>query len=54
MPWWTVVLIGIGGIMLGGAWSAYRQELPAWFFFGLAVCGVLAIVAGFALVPSGA
>lgn len=51
MPWWSVLVIGLGGILLGGSWSAYRQEMPAWVVFGLAVCGILSVVAAFVLVP---
>lgn len=47
MPWWTTLLIALGGLLVGGSYSVYQQKGPKWLMIAFAVLGVMAIVAGF-------
>ncbi|MFC7402836.1 hypothetical protein [Citricoccus sp. GCM10030269] len=49
MPYWTTLLIALGGLLLGGAWSLRKQEFPLWTQIGFVLCAVLAVVAGIVL-----
>jgi 4-hydroxybenzoate polyprenyltransferase len=49
MPYWTTLLIALGGLLLGGAWSLRKQDFPLWTQIGFVVCAVMAIVAGILL-----
>ncbi len=51
MPYWTTLLIALGGLLLGGAYSLRKQEFPVWLQIGFVVCAVMAIVAGFLMLP---
>ncbi|WP_180342529.1 hypothetical protein [Auritidibacter ignavus] len=52
MPVWSTLLIALGGILLGGSWSSYRQKFPLWVTVSFVVVGIMAIVAGFLTVPT--
>ncbi|WP_168199798.1 hypothetical protein [Citricoccus sp. SGAir0253] len=47
MPYWSTLLIALGGLLLGGAWSLRTQKAPVWAQAGFVACAVLAIIAGF-------
>ncbi len=47
MPVWSTLLIALGGLLIGGAWSLRQQKAPAWLQVGFLVCAALAIIAGF-------
>lgn len=49
MPYWTTLLIGLGGLLLGGAYSLRKQEFPLWLQIAFVVCAGLAILAGLLL-----
>ncbi|MEO9246694.1 hypothetical protein ABDK96_03270 [Citricoccus nitrophenolicus] len=49
MPYWTTLLIALGGLLLGGAYSLRKQEFPLWLQIGFVVCAGLAILAGILL-----
>ncbi len=49
MPWWTTLMIAFGGLLLGGAWSLRQQKAPVWLWVAVAVCAVLAVIAGILL-----
>lgn len=50
MPWWTTLLIALGGILLGGAYSTWQNKAPLWLTIGFIITGIMAILAGFLLV----
>lgn len=49
MPWWSTLLVAFGGLLLGGTWSLWKQKAPLWLTIAVAVCAVMAVVAGFLL-----
>lgn len=51
MPWWSTLLLALGGILMGGAWSMHRQEAPVWVRIVFVILGILAIIAAFVTVP---
>lgn len=51
MPWWSTVLLALGGILIGGAWSLHRQKAPVWIRVSFIILGALAILAAFLTVP---
>lgn len=51
MPWWSTLLLALGGILLGGVWSLHRQKAPVWVRIAFAILAVLAIIAAFVTVP---
>lgn len=50
MPFWSTLLIALGGLLIGGAWSLRQQQAPVWLQVGFLACAVLAIIAGFVTV----
>lgn len=42
-----MLLLILGGILLGGAWSFARQRKPWWAVAILGILAVMAVVAGF-------
>lgn len=51
MPWWSTLLLALGGILLGGAWSFHRQKAPIWIRIASIILAVLAIIAAFFTLP---
>lgn len=51
MPWWSTLLLALGGILLGGAWSLHRQQAPIWFRIVALILAALAIIAAFFTIP---
>lgn len=51
MPWWSTLLLALGGILLGGAWSLHRQKSPMWARIAFVILAALAIIAAFITVP---
>lgn len=51
MPWWSTLLLALGGILLGGSWSLHRQKAPVWVRLMCAILAVMAIVAAFVTIP---
>ncbi len=51
MPWWSTILLALGGILLGGAWSLHRQNAPVWTRIAFAILAVMAIIAAFFTIP---
>lgn len=46
MPYWSILLVALGGLLIGGAWSLHQQGAPVWLRVAVAACGVMAVVAG--------
>lgn len=51
MPWWSTILLALGGILLGGAWSLHRQKAPMLVRIICVILGALAIIAAFVTIP---
>ena len=51
MPWWSTLLLALGGILIGGAWSFHQQKAPVWVRISFVILGALAILAAFLTVP---
>lgn len=51
MPWWSTLLLALGGILLGGAWSLHRQQAPVWVRIAFVILAVMAIIAAFFTIP---
>lgn len=51
MPWWSILLLALGGILLGGAWSVHRQRAPILVRIAFVILSALAIIAAFVTVP---
>ncbi|HIW47415.1 MAG TPA: hypothetical protein H9884_11025 [Candidatus Yaniella excrementigallinarum] len=51
MPWWSTLLLALGGILLGGSWSLHRQKAPIWVRITFVILAALAIIAAFVTVP---
>ncbi|MDO5661720.1 MAG: hypothetical protein Q4G40_03410 [Brachybacterium sp.] len=47
------LMIGVGGIALGGAWSFHRQSKPWWSILALIGIAVLCIAVGYWRVRQG-
>ena len=52
MPFWSTLLIALGGLLIGGAWSLRQQKAPVWLQVGFLVSAALAIIAGFVTASS--
>lgn len=51
MPWWSTLLLALGGILVGGAWSLHRQQAPIWVRIIFLILGAMAILAAFLTIP---
>ena len=51
MPWWSTILLALGGILLGGAWSLHRQKAPVWTRIAFVILAAMAIIAAFLTLP---
>ena len=51
MPWWSTLLLALGGILLGGSGSLHRQKAPVWVRITFVILAALAIIAAFFTVP---
>lgn len=47
MPYWSVLYLGLGGILLGAAWSMWTQKAPAWAVVIALVLAAMAVAAAF-------
>ncbi|WP_288818085.1 hypothetical protein [uncultured Micrococcus sp.] len=45
MPYWSVLYLGLGGLLLGGAWSMRTQKAPWWAIAIVLVLAAMAIAA---------
>ena len=51
MPYWSILYLGLGGVLLGAAWSLRSQRAPWWAVAIALVLAVMAIAAAFLTVP---
>lgn len=47
MPYWSVLYLALGGVLLGGAWSLRAQRAPTWAVIIAVVLGLMAVAAAF-------
>ena len=47
MPYWSVLYLALGGILLGAAWSMRTQKAPLWAIIIALVLAAMAIAAAF-------
>ena len=51
MPYWSILYLGLGGILLGAAWSMRQQRAPLWGIAIVLVLAAMAIAAAFLTIP---
>jgi hypothetical protein len=51
MPYWSILYLGLGGILLGAAWSMRSQRAPWWGIAIVLVLAVMAVAAAFLTIP---
>jgi len=44
-----IALLAVGGILVGGTWSLWRQDAPVWLVTLVGVAAVLILVAAWAV-----
>ena len=47
MPYWSVLYLALGGLLLGAAWSMRTQKAPLWAIVIVLVLAGMAIAASF-------
>lgn len=47
------IMLATGGILLGGAWSFYKQKKPAGAIAGLAIAGLVCVVVSYWRISQG-
>ena len=47
MPYWSVLYLALGGILIGAAWSMRTQKAPLWAIIIALVLAAMAIAAAF-------
>ncbi|MDO5633926.1 MAG: hypothetical protein Q4G34_03505 [Micrococcus sp.] len=47
MPYWSVLYLGLGGVLIGAAWSLRTQKAPVWTIIIALVLAAMAIAAAF-------
>ena len=47
MPYWSVLYLSLGGLLLGAAWSMRTQKAPLWAIVIVLVLAGMAIAASF-------
>ena len=47
MPYWSVLYLGLGGILIGAAWSMYTQKVRWWAIGIVLVLAAMAVAAAF-------
>ncbi|MDY6055102.1 hypothetical protein [Micrococcus sp.] len=47
MPYWSVLYLGLGGLLIGAAWSLRAQRAPGWAALIALVLAGMAIAAAF-------
>ncbi|MFC0581455.1 hypothetical protein [Micrococcoides hystricis] len=48
-PLASSLLMALGGLLIGGAYSFWKQDFPRWVSIGFGVCAVLSLVAAWAV-----
>jgi hypothetical protein len=46
---WSVLLMGLSGLLIGGAISFRQQKKPRWIFVGFLVLAAMALLAAYLL-----
>lgn len=46
---WSILLVGLAGLLIGGAVSFHRQQMPRLLIICFAVLAVMALVAAYLL-----
>ncbi len=50
---WSVVLMGLAGLLIGGAIAYYQQKKPRWIPVSFAVLAVMSLLAAYLLTLPG-
>lgn len=50
---WSIVLMGLAGLLVGGAWAFRQQQKPLWTQISFAALAVMALVAAYLLTLPG-
>ncbi|WP_427017020.1 hypothetical protein ACQCSX_20370 [Pseudarthrobacter sp. P1] len=46
---WSVVLMGLAGLLIGGAYTFFQQKKPRWIPISFALLAAMALVAAYLL-----
>ena len=44
---WSLLLMALGGLLIGGAYTFYQQNTPRWIPISFCVCAALSLVAAY-------
>lgn len=44
---WSLLLMALAGLLIGGAYTFYQQKTPRWIPIGFIVVAVMALVAAY-------
>lgn len=50
---WSILLMGLGGLLVGGALSFRQQRKPLWIQIGLCVLAAMSLLAAYLLTLPG-
>ncbi len=50
---WSVVLMGLAGLLVGGAWAFRQQQKPLWTQISFVVLAAMSLVAAYLLTLTG-
>jgi hypothetical protein len=50
---YSLLLMGLGGLLIGGAYTFYQQKTPRWIPVSFAILAVLSLVAAYLLTLKG-
>lgn len=51
--WWSVALMGLAGLLIGGGISFRQQKKPAWVYIAFFVLAAMALLAAYLLTLPG-